>query len=50
MKQMISNQMGGDLSAQQIAVNLRLLMTVQTTLYDYMKGYGHAEIVEVAEN
>ena len=47
MKQKISNQMGGDLNAQQFAVELELLKAVQTTLNDYLEGFPLAEILEV---
>ncbi len=47
MKQTVSKQMGGDLNAQQFAVELRLLRAVQSTLYDYMEGFPLAEVLEV---
>jgi len=50
MKQKISKQMGGDLNAQQFAVELRLLRAVQSTLNDYLEGFPLAEILEVQDN
>ena len=42
--------MGGDLNAQQLAVDLRLLIAVQTTLRDYMEGFPYAQVLEVQDN
>ena len=42
--------MGDDHNVQQIAVDLGLLGAVQTTLYDYMEGFTHAEVLEVKDN
>ena len=50
MKQTVSKRMDGDLNTQQFAVNIGLIGTVQTTLYEYMEGYQFAQILEVQEN
>ena len=42
--------MDGGLNTQQFAVDLGLIGTIQTTLYEYMEGYPLAEILEVSEN
>jgi|APSaa5957512535_1039671.scaffolds.fasta_scaffold02830_9 hypothetical protein len=50
MEQKISNLMGDDHIVQQFAVDIQLMRAVQITLYEFMKGFPLAEVLEVQEN